>query len=184
MKKPIDSGIGSRVYNHSVLEKPLTKPFLRSGELARLTGVSPDTLRHYERKGLLSSRRSTNGYREYSSLAVDRVRVIRRAIACGFTIDELATILKARDQGDTPCHQVRRLALAKLAAVEEQLRELEIIRDDLRSILDDWEERLSQTAENQAAGLLDSLANRESVSRKNHTPIKRPSRKPNFQENP
>jgi DNA-binding transcriptional MerR regulator len=140
-------------------------------------------LRHYERKGLLTSRRSQNGYREYSSHAVDRVRVIRRAISCGFTIDELATILKARDQGETPCHQVRKLAQEKLAAVEEQLRELEIIRDDLRLILYYWEARLSQTAENQAAGLLESLANRESVSLKNHTPIKRPSRKPNVQEN-
>ena len=159
------------------------KPFLRSGELARLAEVSTDTLRHYERKGLLSPGRSRNGYREYTRQMVDRVRVIRRAIAVGFTIDDLATILKARDQGSPPCRQVRRMAQAKLQEVEEQLRELELVRDDLQQIIKDWDRRLSQTTENQRAGLLESLANRQTVSLKNHSPIKRPSRKSENQEN-
>jgi hypothetical protein len=56
---------------------------LRSGELARLSGVSADTLRHYERKGLLKSRRASNGYREYQRRAVERMRLIRNALAIG-----------------------------------------------------------------------------------------------------
>jgi DNA-binding transcriptional MerR regulator len=158
------------------------KPYLRSGELARLTGVSTDTLRHYERKGLLSSRRSRNGYREYSLQMADRVRVIRRAIAFGFTIDELATILKARDKGEAPCRQVRKMAQAKLEEVESQLRELETVRDDLRATISDWDDKLSQAAEHQRAGLLDSLAQRQAVSLKNHSPIQRPSHKDKNQE--
>ena len=159
-----------------------TKPYLRSGELARLAEVSPDTLRHYERRGLLTPRRSRNGYREYSLQMIDRVRVIRRAIAFGFTIDELAAILKARDKGNAPCRQVRRMAQAKLDEIECQLRELEIVRDELLSIIADWDNKLSQTAENQRAGLLESLVNRQAVSLKNHSPIKRPSHKQKNQE--
>jgi len=59
---------------------------LRSGELARISGVSADTLRHNERKGLLKPRRAPNGYREYPRHAVERVRLIRAALSrlCAF----------------------------------------------------------------------------------------------------
>lgn len=154
----------------------MTKAFLRSGELAQMAGVSTDTLRHYERKRLLSPGRSRNGYREYSMQMLDRVRLIRRAISVGFTIDELATILKARDKGKAPCRQVHKMAQAKLEDVETQLRELESVRDDLRSILSDWQERLAEVSDNQRAGLLEALANTDSVTVKNNSPITRPSR--------
>jgi DNA-binding transcriptional MerR regulator len=175
LENVIDSGTCSTVYNPFVTEKVFTKAFLRSGELARLAGVSTDTLRHYERKGLLSPRRSRNGYREYSAQMLDRVRLIRRAISVGFTIDELAAILKARDQGNTPCRQVHKMAQAKLEAVEMQLRELETVRDDLRSIISDWDARLEKVADNQRAGLLEALAHTDSVVLKRHSPVTRPS---------
>jgi DNA-binding transcriptional MerR regulator len=158
-----------------VTEKVLTKAFLRSGELARLAGVSTDTLRHYERKGLLSPRRSRNGYREYSAQMLERVRLIRRAISVGFTIDELAAFLKARDRGNAPCRQVHKMAQAKLEEVEMRLRELETVRDDLRSIISDWDARLEKLADNQPAGLLEALASTESVALKRSSPVTRPS---------
>ena len=65
---------------------------LRSGELARLTGVSRDTLRLYERRGLLPAPgRSESGYRRYGTSAAHRVRLIRAALSIGFTIDELGS---------------------------------------------------------------------------------------------
>ena len=80
-----------------------------AGELARLAGVSTDTLRHYERKGLLPApQRAANGYRQYAAGSLDRVRLIRRALAIGFTIDELAVILKERDRGHAPAQAARR----------------------------------------------------------------------------
>src|SRR4051812_28459483 len=89
---------------------------LLAGELARLAGVSSDTLRHYERKGVLPRPlRLSNGYRKYPASSVDRVRLIRRALAVGFTLDELARFLKARDRGQAPCREVRALASEKLA---------------------------------------------------------------------
>lgn len=136
-----------------------TKAFLRSKELARLAGVSTDTLRHYERKGLLSAvRRSANGYREYPRAMLARVNLIRRALSVGFTLDELARILKLRDKGGAPCREVRALAEKKLSEVEEQLAEVTALRDDLRAMLKDWDTLMSDRAENERSGLLEVLA--------------------------
>ena len=74
--------------------------FLNSGELAKAAGVSTDTLRHYERKGVLARpKRGSNGYRQYPADALDRVCLVRRALAVDFTLDELAGILRVRDGG-------------------------------------------------------------------------------------
>ena len=72
---------------------------MRSGEAARRGGVSVDTLAHYERLGLLPVPvRDANGYRRYDAAAVDRVRLIQRALDMGFTLDELGRVLKLRDE--------------------------------------------------------------------------------------
>jgi len=131
---------------------------MRSGELARLSGVSTDTLRHYERIGVLAKApRTKSGYRQYPPSALDRVRLVRRAISVGFTLEELARVLRIRDKGGAPCRQVRDLALAKLEGVERRLGELVLIRDHLQMLLKDWDDRLARTAPGQRAGLLDSL---------------------------
>src|SRR5438552_17704061 len=99
-----------------------TRP-LRSGELARRAGVSPDTLRHYERRGLLPRpERSAAGYRRYSPEALRRVRLIRGALSLGFTVHELGAILADRDLGRAPRRRGRVLAANKPAAVQRQLR--------------------------------------------------------------
>lgn len=135
----------------------------RIGELAKATSVSTDTLRHYERKGVLRSQRSSNGYREYPENALERVRMIRQALAVGFTLDELSTIFKVFDGGGAPCQQVRSLAVQKLAEVETHLQEVTKLRNDLRVALKDWDDRLAKTAMGQPAGLLKALAARDSV---------------------
>jgi DNA-binding transcriptional MerR regulator len=155
----LDSGMHSRVYNARVKTGASKTKLLRSGELARLAGVSTDTLRHYERKGLLASpRRAPNGYREYPASALDRVRLVRSALAVGFTLDELSRILKVREQGGAPCRQVRKLAAAKLAKVELLLSEVTVLRDALQALLEDWDGKLAQTSSNERAGLLEALA--------------------------
>jgi MerR family transcriptional regulator, copper efflux regulator len=117
---------------------------LRSGELARLAGVSTDTLRYYERHRLLPTiPRATNGYRCYPPQAVDRVALIRRALGLGFSVTELARILKARDAGGAPCKTVRALAAEKLQQVEQQMRDLTRFRTELRGVLREWDQRLA-----------------------------------------
>lgn len=129
-----------------------------SGELARLIGISTDTLRHYERmKVLPMPRRSSGNYRLYPPDAVDRLRLIRRALAVGFTLPELARILKVRDEGGAPCRQVKRLLEEKVTRLDEQISDLSAMRDQLRATLADWESRLSQTPEGRPARLLESL---------------------------
>ena len=134
------------------------KKFYRSGELAQLAGVSTDTLRHYEQKAVLGRPlRLTNGYRQYPASALDRVRLVRRALAVGFTLDELARVLNVRDSGGAPCAEVRTLAAAKLSDVETRLREMVMLRDELRAVLKDWDSRLALRAPGQRAHLLESL---------------------------
>ena len=132
---------------------------LSSGELAALAGVSRDTLRHYERKGVLSRPfRGQNGYRQYPSEALQRVQLVRRALSVGFTLDELAKVLKVRDAGGAPCEEVRKLAAQKLLNVQDQLRELTDLRDELQKTLRDWDARLTSRGNGKRANLLESLS--------------------------
>ena len=131
---------------------------LRSGELARISGVSADTLRHYERKGLLKPRRAPNGYREYPGHAVERVRLIRAALAIGFKLGDLERVFKIRDAGGAPCRQVRELAAAKLDEIEALVRDLTAMRDEMRELLKDWDRRLDSVPADEPARLLETLA--------------------------
>ena len=131
---------------------------LRAGEAARLAGVSADTLRHYERKGLLKPCRAPNGYREYPRQTIDRVRLIRGALAIGFKLDDLERIFKVRDAGGAPCRQVRELAAAKLDELESLVRDLTDVRDAMRTLIKDWDRRLNSAPENEPARLLETLS--------------------------
>ena len=132
---------------------------LRSSELARLVGVSADTLRLYERKGLLPSpARSANGYRCYARDSIDRIFLIRSALTIGFTLEELEPILRLRDAGGVPCRKVRELAEKKLKSVERRIHELCELRRQMLRILKRWEQSLEHTPRNQRAGLLQSMA--------------------------
>ena len=152
---------------------------MRAGELAKAAGVSTDTLRHYERKGVLPApRRSPNGYREYEPESLERVLLVRRALAVGFTLDELARILRARDRGVAPCREVRALAADKLSLVEERLRELTSLRKELSATLAEWDLRLARAATGEQAGLLESLtAQKRPGNKKEFAPAWRTRRK-------
>jgi DNA-binding transcriptional MerR regulator len=130
---------------------------LGPAELSRLCGLSTDTLRHYERKGLLHAERSDNGYREYPPQSVKRIQLVQRALSVGFTLDELSRLLKIREGGGAPCGEVRALAAMKLENIEEQLRNLAILRKELSTMLEQWDARLASTRAGDQARLLDML---------------------------
>ena len=151
---------------------------LRSGQLADLAGVSRDTLRHYERKGVLPRPlRAHNSYRQYRPEALQRVQLVRRALSVGFTLDELARVLKVRDAGGAPCEEVRRLAAQKLLNVQDQLRELTELRDELQRTLSDWDSRLAHRAVGKRANLLASLSLDEKHAKRSNNSIKRKKEK-------
>jgi DNA-binding transcriptional MerR regulator len=150
-----------------VSSKPPTDRPLHAGELARLAGVSPDTVRFYERRHLLpAAPRSESGYRVFPPEALTRVQLIRGALSIGFTISELAAIFGERDRGGAPCHKVRKLAAEKLAALEAQLRDLRAWRRELRRTLAEWDRLLVKTPRGKQARLLDAFA---ATHPKNHT---------------
>jgi DNA-binding transcriptional MerR regulator len=123
-----------------------------------LAQVSTDTLRLYERRGLLPSpARSANGYRAYPVEALRRVRVVRQALALGFTLDELARVFKVRDQGGAPCRDVRALAGEKLVLPEARVAELTKASERLRAVLARWDTILAATPQGARAALLEAL---------------------------
>jgi DNA-binding transcriptional MerR regulator len=131
---------------------------LQSGALAEQAGVSVDTLRFYERRGLLPRPpRGASGYRRYPPAAVVRVRVIQRALDVGFTIDELSRIFKQRDNGGAPCREVFAIASSRLTDLEQRIADLTDLRDALQQTLHEWKQQLDVTPAGRRAGLLDAL---------------------------
>jgi DNA-binding transcriptional MerR regulator len=132
---------------------------LRIGEIARQAGVSPATIRHYERRGLLPvAVRSASGYRGFPAETIARVKLIQCALAIGFTINELSRILRRRDSGGAPCGDVQRLAREKLVDLARRRKDLDRLYRLLKSTLRQWEAALAKTPRGKRAGLLDSLA--------------------------
>jgi len=134
---------------------------LRIGELARRAGVSVDTIRHYERLGLIGKApRTSGGYRMFPPSAVDRVTLIRDAVAVGFSLRQLSTFLRARLDGRAPCRQVRAAGARILDQIDQQITTLGSTREAVRAMLADWDARLAQTPSGKPAGLLDALGAR------------------------
>jgi len=149
--------------------------WLQCGELAQLTGVSPDTIRHYERVGVLPrAPRTSGGYRMYDNKAVDRIHLIRRALRLGFTLPELSEILKVRDEGGVPCHRVLTLTEEKLHSLEQQIRELQRTQRYMKTLVRQWREKLRRIKPGSKAMLLQSLSSRSAGSIANSKRRKRP----------
>jgi DNA-binding transcriptional MerR regulator len=131
---------------------------LRSGQLAQATGVSADTLRHYERRGLLAKpKRLASGYRSYPSSAIARVLLIQNGLAVGFSLDELCIVLGERDAGRAPCGKVRAAVAARIEEVDRRIEELIRFRDDLQKTIAGWDQRLAARAGNEPLRLLETL---------------------------
>jgi len=136
----------------------MTDAWLGPRALADACGVSTDTVRHYERLGLLRAVRSSAGYRRFPPDSVERIRLIQRALTIGFSLRDLAAVLARREHGEPPCRRVRALVGDRLAALETRLAELTVLRDEMRVLVRDWDARLARTPEGQRARLLDVLA--------------------------
>lgn len=138
---------------------PTPAEALPSGEAARQAGVSSDTLRVYERRGLLPvPPRDANGYRRYSPAAVERVRMIQAALDAGFTLAELSRILRQRDEGGAPCREVFAIASARLAELGDRIAALSALHDRLARTIAEWERTLAATPRGVRARLLEALA--------------------------
>ena len=105
---------------------------LTSGQVARRGGVNLQSIRFYERQGLLlKPPRGANGYRAFAEDDVRRVLFIKRAQELGFSLKEIAELLELRSRSGSACRQVRSRAVAKIAEIDDKIRELGNIRKEL-----------------------------------------------------
>lgn len=114
-------------------------PRLRSGQVAEAAGVNLQTLRYYERRGLLAEpERSLGGHRLYPERAVTVVRIIKASQRLGFTLDDVAELLETgrHRHGRRPDAGLHAKAVTKLAEIEQRIADLQVIAETLQMALD------------------------------------------------
>ncbi|MFG1643078.1 MerR family transcriptional regulator [Amycolatopsis sp. NPDC049252] len=111
---------------------------MKIGEVARSAGVSVDTVRFYERRGVLpSADRRPSGYRVFPASAADRIRSAKALQDLGFTLDEVVDALRAHDTGDATCASERWRLEAVVARLDERIAQLQRVRRNASGCLAD-----------------------------------------------
>ncbi len=109
---------------------------LMIGKLAREAGVTPDTVRYYEKEGLLApARKSDAGYRLYDEDAARRLRFIRQAQQCGFSLTEIRELLTLKNSDAACCKDVKSVAIAKKLQLEHKIRALQAMSGALSGLI-------------------------------------------------
>ncbi|MBP8180003.1 MAG: heavy metal-responsive transcriptional regulator [Acidimicrobiia bacterium] len=110
---------------------------MKIGELARSCDVPTQTIRFYEKRGLLPEpTRLPNGYRIYDHNSAERIQFIRRSQTAGLTLAEIAGVLKVRAEGQAPCGHVSDLLTTKLGDVQERIEELTVLSEELNALIE------------------------------------------------
>ena len=129
---------------------------LRSGQVAELAGVNVETLRYYERRGLLADPlRSPGGHRLYPPETITLLRVIKAAQRLGFTLDEVAHLVRLGEHhhGQRPDHALQEQARAKLDEIDARIADLHTIRANLVAAIDAGCDDLERCAETEGCPL-------------------------------
>ena len=110
---------------------------MRIGEAATQSGVNIQTLRYYERRGLLPrpSRSATSNYRLYTSDTVRRVRFVKDAQSIGFTLEEIKELFALRSESENPCEELRDRALVKITDIDAKIRSLQTMKELLAKLV-------------------------------------------------
>jgi Cu(I)-responsive transcriptional regulator len=119
---------------------------MRIGELARATSTKAETIRYYEREGILSlADRTNSNYRDYSPAHLATLTFIRRARELGFSMAQVRQLLALSDHADKPCEDVDLMVQNQLAEVERKIADLVALRDELTHMLGSCEgERIGE----------------------------------------
>ena len=109
---------------------------MRIGELARATGTKAETIRYYEREGILpTADRTDSNYRDYSTEHLQMLSFVRRARGLGFNMAQVRELLALSDHDEKPCQDVDHLVRQQLADVEQRIADLASLRDELSQML-------------------------------------------------
>jgi DNA-binding transcriptional MerR regulator len=131
---PLDLHPKGRVYSLA-----MGRDGLLIGEIAQRTGVSRKALRLYEEAGILPlARRTASGYRVYGADTSDTIAFVRQAQRLGFTLEQIKEIVTIKRNGRCPCPHVRDLVQRKIAELDQQLSDLQVVREGLRGMLKRW----------------------------------------------
>jgi Hg(II)-responsive transcriptional regulator len=130
----------------------MNTPDLTIGKLARAANVGVETVRYYQQRELLPVPAARGAFRYYPTSAVDRIRFIKRAQELGFTLDEIAELLRLQDGADRV--QLRELAGTKVEQISQKLADLERMRSVLVHLIDACE----HTGRDHPCPIIDTLA--------------------------
>ena len=112
------------------------EPALTIGVMSKATGINIETIRYYERIGLLPPPPRTRGnYRAYTAAEQKRLNFVRRTRNLGFSIDEIRALLRLSDNADTDCCEVTEIAQCHLAETERKIADLQALADELRLLI-------------------------------------------------
>ncbi len=109
---------------------------MRIGELARATGTKAETIRYYEREGILpAADRTDSNYRDYSTEHLQMLTFVRRARGLGFNMAQVRELLALSDHDEKPCQDVDQLVRQQLGDVERRIADLVSLREELNQML-------------------------------------------------
>ena len=109
------------------------------GSIAKESGIPIKTIRYYDELGLLKTfGRTEGGYRLFNSDVFTRLSFIKRAQSLGLSLSEIKEFLDLHDQGDLPCDHIKVKLEDKLIAIEQQIQQLEILKQELKGLLSGW----------------------------------------------
>lgn len=156
-----------------VADQTQNRQMLKIGEVSRQTGIGIETLRFYEKSGLLDKpARTYSGYRMYSSDVLDRLSFIKRAQVLGFSLDEIKKVIDDARRGHSPCEEVREIVQKRLEELDRRMQEMARYRKELAETLKEWD-RVGR-APGHICGLIESAKVKGGVSK--HKPLKKSKR--------
>jgi DNA-binding transcriptional MerR regulator len=150
----LDSVADSRVYNmitpqrrgvkfmNALAEKQSIKSsrLLKVGDVSKQTGLGIETLRFYEKAGILDRpARTDSGYRLYDPGVLERIAFIKQAQVLGFTLEEIRQLIDHKKAGENPCREVREIVRHRLDELDEKLRQMRKYRNELSKALKEWD---------------------------------------------
>ena len=128
---------------------------MKIGEMAKATGTSVETIRYYEREGLLpETARSDGNYRVYSSAHLERLAFIRHCRSLSLTLDEICQLLRLKDQPDESCATANGLLAAHIDLIRERIREFQTLEAELETL----QRRCQGTQDAAHCGILQALS--------------------------
>lgn len=151
--RSLDSPNLEPAYNHVTIDGMAGSYTI--GELAKAAHVATSTVRFYERRKLIKpTTRSAGNYRLYDEESLRRLQFVRSAQAAGFTLSDIALLLRFRDGDPAPCRKVQELTKNRLSRVTEQMKQLRVVE----AMLTRWLEACGRTERTGRCGVLDNLS--------------------------